>query len=355
MTHILSINFGSTSTKIAVYEDDRFVLGTTIYHDSRQPGDIENISDRLEMRRSAVEGWLQENDCGSILFDAVAARGGLMRRIPGGVWKVNEDMIADLMSGAYGVHVCNLCACLAYEMYGKKGIPCFVVDAPVTDELEDLARISGYQGIERQCYTHALNQKASARMAAEKLEKDYKDCRLIVAHMGGGITVAAHKNGRIIDSSDGLNGEGPFSPERSGSVPALALVDEFFAHHWTKEQLKQRITGAGGMVSYTGTSDMRRLVSRSKEDKGIALLIRAMCYQIAKEICAFAAVLGSAPDAVVLTGGLAHSPEITDLIQERVQWMARVFVFPGEDENRALAAGALRALRGEEPVQEYHR
>lgn len=355
MNYILTINLGSTSTKTSVFQDELLVTENTIYHDPNVLAGLPDVYAQFDLRREGLLRWLDEAGFAEMKFSAVVARGGFTQKVPGGVWQVGQEMLDDLASGEYGVHVCNIAARLAYELFGTQGIPCFVVDPPVLDEYDEVSRISGLEGMERRCIIHALNQKAVARSAAKELGKPYDQCRMIIAHMGGGISVGAHLNGKIVDSNDGLQGDGPFSPERSGGLPAMPLIDLCFDGAYSREEMKRKITGAGGMISYTGTSDMRVLVERAKTDARVKLLVDAMCYQIAKEICSFLAVMGGAPDVIVLTGGLAHADEVVESIQKRVGWLGKILVFPGEDEHRAMALGALRVLRGEEPIRVYHK
>ncbi len=286
---------------------------------------------------------------------AVVGRGGLVRPIEGGTYIVTEQMVADLKKGIMGDHPSNCGGLIAYAISKLLGCPAYIVDPVVVDELQDIARISGMPLIERKSIFHALNQKAVAREAAKKLGKKYRECNLIVAHMGGGITVGAHAKGKVIDVNNGLDGDGPFSPERSGGVPIGDLIKVAFSGTYTYPEMKQLIKGHGGMVAYLGTHDLRVVEDRieKKNDAQARLIYEAMAYQVAKEIGAMSTVLFGKVDAIALTGGVAKSERFVELIKKRVSHLAPVFVFPGEEEMKALAFGALRVLRGEEQAKTY--
>lgn len=351
---ILVINPGSTSTKIAVFEDDKEVFKKNLSHSKEELSKFEKIVDQYEFRRDVILTTLKEEGVKLEEISAVVGRGGLLRPIPGGTYRVNEAMLHDLRIGLQGEHASNLGGILAYEIAKPYGIPAFIVDPVVVDEMEPIAKISGLPEIERRSIFHALNQKAVARLAAKDLGKDYEDVNLIVVHLGGGISVGVHRKGRVIDVNNALNGDGPFAPERAGGLPVWDAMKLALSGKFTERELKKKLAGQGGIVAYLGTNNMREVEKMVKAgDEKATLIFQAMAYQVAKEIGADATVLKGEVDAIVLTGGLAHSELFVGWIKERVSFIAKVLVYPGEDEMRALAFGALRVLRGEENVREY--
>jgi len=351
---ILVINPGSTSTKIALFEDDRQRFSQSIDHSEKDLLPFHQISDQHGFRKDHIEATLRENAVSLQSIDAVVGRGGLLHPIPSGAYLVNTRMVEDLGNAAWGEHASNLGGLIAYDIAKEMGIPAFIVDPVVVDEMEPVARFSGIPEIERRSIFHALNQKAMARKAADDLGKAYTEVNLIVVHMGGGISVGAHQKGRVVDVNNALNGEGPFTPERAGGLPAAQLVDLCFSGQYTKDALKKHLVGRGGMVAYLGTNDMRKVESQVHNgDEKVTLLYRAMAYQVAKEIGIYATVLKGSVDAIVLTGGLACDKGFIEWITGYVQWIARVMVYPGEEEMAALALGALRVLRGKEKAKIY--
>ncbi len=352
---ILAINPGSTSTKISLFEGEKEILTETIRHKIEELARFNRASDQDLYRMELIVQVLREKKVPLEKIKAVVGRGGLVRPIEGGTYIVTEQMVADLKRGIMGDHPSNCGGLIAYAISKLLGCQAFIVDPVVVDELQDIARISGMPLIPRKSIFHALNQKAVAREAAKKLGKKYRECNLIVAHMGGGITVGAHAKGRVIDVNNGLDGDGPFSPERSGGVPVGDLVKVAFSGEYTYPEMKQLIKGHGGMVAYLGTNDLRVVEDRiAKENDAEAKLIyEAMAYQVAKEIGAMSTVLFGKVDAIALTGGVAKSERFVGLIKERVSHLAPVFVFPGEEEMKALALGGLRVLRGEERAKVY--
>ena len=351
---ILAVNPGSTTTKISVFKNDREEFTETITHKIEELSRFNKASDQDLYRMEILVRVLRENNIPLQDIDAVVGRGGLLRPIAGGTYAVNEQMVADLKKGILGDHPSNCGGLIAYAISKALDCQAFIVDPVVVDELDDVARISGMPLIVRKSIFHALNQKAVAREAAKKLNKSYFDVNLIIAHMGGGITVGAHQKGLVIDVNNGLDGDGPFSPERSGSVPVGALVKAAFSGEYTLPEMKKLIKGLGGMVAYLGTHDLREVEKMVAEGNEKATLIyKAMAYQVAKEIASLGAVLKGKVDAVVLTGGLAFSMGFTNLIKERVSFIAPLYIIPGEQEMRALALGGLRVLKGEEEVKAY--
>jgi butyrate kinase len=287
-------------------------------------------------------------------LQAVIGRGGLMRPIPGGVYAVGEEMLSDLRSCRYGTHASNLGAILARELAATSGIPALIADPVVVDEMSPLARYSGHPDISRRSIFHALNHKAVARLAAARLGRPYGKLRLVVAHLGGGVSVAAHELGRVVDVNNALDGDGPFSPERSGGLPAGAVVDWCFAPGANETDIRRRITGRGGFAAYLGTTDGEEIDRRVRAGDERAREVReAMAYQVAKEIGAMGAVLSGRVDAVILTGGLAHDATLVKLISERVAFLGKIVVHAGEDEMGALARCALRALDNPNEILDY--
>jgi len=354
MFKILVINPGSTSTKISVYNGREKPLEDTIRHEAGVIWSIPSVADQLNYRLELILSWLEDLGESVDSISAVAARGGLLKPIPGGTYLVNEPMLDDFRQAKYGEHASNLGALIAYELVKGYSIPCYIVDPVVVDELEPIARFSGHPLIERRVIFHALNQKAIARRAARDLGKEYKDCNFVVAHLGGGVSIAAHKNGQAIDVCNALDGEGPFSPERAGGLPALKLVELCFNGTYSKQEIIKMIKGNGGMAAYLGETDMRVIESRiANGDSAAEQVFKAMAYQIVKEIGAYVAVLGGNIDAIVITGGIAYSSSMMDLIQEKVKAFAPILIYPGEDENSALAEGVIRVLMGEEKAQTY--
>lgn len=353
---VLVINPGSTSTKIAVFEDENSLLEKTIRHSSEELKDFKNIIDQYDFRVRVIENELNANGFKLEDFDAFVGRGGLMHPIESGTYRVNEDMLQDLKECRYGEHASNLGAIIAYNLAEKVSKPAYIVDPVVIDEMEPLARYSGLKGIERKSIWHALNQKAVARRAAKDLGKRYDEVNLIVVHLGGGISVAAHKKGRTVDVNNALNGDGPFAPERAGGLPTISLVDLCLSGKYTYEEMKKLLAGKGGLVSHLGTNNAMEVEERiEKGDEYAKLVYEAMAYQVAKTVGEMATVLCGEVDAIVLTGGLARSEMLTNWIKERVSFIAPVMLYPGEDEMRALLEGALRVLRGEEKEKTYER
>lgn len=351
---ILVINPGSTSTKIGVFDNDISIFEKTIRHDSETINSFSNIIDQYEFRKTTILETMDNEGINISKLSAVCGRGGLLRPIEGGTYAVNDVMLTDLRSGYAGQHASNLGGIIAYEIASGLNIPSFIVDPVVVDELEPIARISGFSLIERKSIFHALNQKAVARRVSKELGKKYSDLNLIVTHMGGGITVGVHKQGKVIDVNNGLHGDGPFSPERSGTVPVGDLVALCYSGEYYREEIMKMLVGQGGLVGYLGTNDAVKVEQRiSAGDNEAMLIYDAMAYQVAKEIGAASAVLSGKVDAIVLTGGLAYGKGFVKSITDRINWIADVIVHPGENELQALAEGALRVLRGEEEEKIY--
>ncbi|MBM4762228.1 butyrate kinase [Bacillus sp. B15-48] len=351
---ILTINPGSTSTKIGVFINELPIFEHSIRHDENMLHSFEKIMDQYVLRKKTILETLDVEGINLSKLHAVCGRGGLLRPIEGGTYIVNHEMLADLHSGFLGQHASNLGAILAYEIASGLNITAYIVDPVVVDELEPIARISGFPLIERRSIFHALNQKAVARRVAKDYGKKYEQMNLIVTHLGGGITVGVHKNGKVIDVNNGLHGDGPFSPERAGTVPTGDLISLCFSGNYYRDEIMKMIVGQGGLVGYLGTNDAIKVEEMiEKGDKEAGFIYKAMAYQVAKEIGAASAVLYGKVDAIVLTGGLAYGKEFVNEISERVNWIADVLVHPGENELHALAEGALRVLSGEEQSKIY--
>lgn len=351
---ILTINPGSTSTKIAVFDNDTLVFEKTLRHSSEEIGQYKQISDQFDFRKNVIEDALVEANVNLKDLDCVVGRGGLLKPIQGGTYSVTDKMLDDLRVGVQGQHASNLGGIIADQFSKELNIPAYIVDPVVVDELAPVARISGIAEIERKSIFHALNQKAIARRYAQEVGKRYDELNLIVAHMGGGVSVGAHLKGRVVEVANALDGEGPFSPERSGGLPVGSLVEMCYSGKYTIYDIKKKITGKGGLVSYLNTNDARDVEKLIKEgDEKAALVYDAMAYQIAKEIGACSASLEGRIDAILLTGGIAYSKSFTKQISDRVSFLSEVKVYPGEDEMIALALGGLRVLKGEEEAQNY--
>jgi butyrate kinase len=351
---LLMINPGSTSTKIGVYEDENEVLVETLRHSSEEIGKFSGIFEQFNFRKDVILNVLKEKNFDVNTLDAIVGRGGLLKSIEGGTYAVNEAMLNDLKIGVQGQHASNLGGIIANEIGKSLDIPSFIVDPVVVDEMIDVARISGLPELERKSIFHALNQKAVAKRYAKEKGKNYEEINLIVAHMGGGISVGAHEAGRVVDVNNALDGEGPFSPERAGGLPVGDLAKMCFSGKYTLDDIKKKINGKGGFVAYLNTNDAREVIAQVEAgDEKAKLVFDAMSYQVAKEIGKCAAVLKGKVDAIILTGGIAYGKETVNYIKERVEFICPVVVYPGEDELLALAEGGLRVLRGQEKAKEY--
>ncbi|MDR2176368.1 MAG: butyrate kinase [Synergistaceae bacterium] len=349
---IFVVNPGSTSTKIALCEDEKCLWADTQRYDAAVIERFGSVMEQEGFRFDAIMKALESKNVSPGDFAAVVGRGGLMKPARGGTYIVNQLMLDDLRNGT---HASNLGAPLAVRFARAAGnIPAFIVDPVVVDELADEARLSGLPEMPRVSIFHALNQKAVARRAAAELKKPLTECGFVVAHMGGGVSVGAHERGRVIDVNNALDGDGPMSPERSGSLPSGGLISLCFSGRCTLEEVEKKINGRGGLVAHLGTNDLREVEKRIEAgDSHAALVFEALCLQCAKEIGRCAAVLKGRVDAIVLTGGLAYSDRLCAFLTSRTEFIAPVLRYPGEDEMRALAEGALRVLRGEEPSLEY--
>lgn len=351
---ILVINPGSTSTKIAVYDMDKELFSKSIEHSKEELAPFKKISDQLEFRKETILKALKEAGFDLSEFACISARGGNIHPVPSGTYIVNEKMVQDMLSLKYGAHPSNLGAPIAYELARQYNIPAFIVDPVVVDEMEMVNKITGLKGILRQAKDHPLNQKAVSREVAKSLGKKYEECNFVVAHLGGGISVAAHRKGRIIDVNNALNGDGPFSPERAGDLPNVSVVEMCFSGNYTKEEILKMLAGNGGFVSHLGTNSLKEVLSRIEQgDEYAKLVYDAMVLQISKWIGIMAVVLKGEVDGVILTGGMAKSEKLVNDIKEYVKFIAPVYTVPGEFEMKALMEGALRVLKGEEEAKTY--
>lgn len=345
---ILAINPGSTSTKAAVFENEQPVASSTIRYHAEDFAGLSGVLDQRERRAADIMEMLEQNGISIDTLDAVVGRGGLVKPIDSGTYLINDRMMEDLVDDVASVHASALGGLIAGDLGRKYDIPAYVVDPIVVDEMDPCAKLTGIPGIERRSVFHALNTKAIARRCAKKLGIEYEDGRFIIAHMGGGITVGAHRYGRVIDVNDALSGEGAFSPERCGSVPLEPLIRMCFSGKYRMEEILARLSKNGGVQAYLGTNDIIQVEQMIKQgDEYAALVLDSMAYQLSKEIGAMAAVLEGRINAIILTGGLAYSSRFTGSIKQRVDQIAPVHTFPGEDEMLALTEGALRVLRGE--------
>ena len=349
---LLIINPGSTSTKIGVYEGEKEILEETLRHSAEEILKYDTIFDQLDFRKEVILKVLKEKGIDINELDAVVGRGGMLKPIEGGTYEVNEAMVEDLKIGVQGPHASNLGGILSNEIAKEIGKRAFIVDPVVVDEMEDVARLSGVPELPRKSKFHALNQKAVAKRYAKEHNTSYEDVNLIVVHMGGGVSVGAHRKGRVIDVNNALDGDGPFSPERAGGVPSGELLEMCFSGKYSKEEVYKKLVGKGGFVAYANTNDARDLIKLSQEgDEKGSLIFNAFIYQIAKEIGSMAVVLDGEVNAIVLTGGIAYSDYVTNAINKKVKWIAPMVVYGGEDELLALAQGAIRVLDGVEEAK----
>ncbi|MDT8400920.1 MAG: butyrate kinase [Bacteroidales bacterium] len=352
---ILAVNPGSTSTKFGLYSDDKIVFDSTIRHSSEKLSGFGRISEQLSFRKELIIKELEKHDIDIKKISVVVGRGGLLKPIESGVYQVNQQMLKELERAERGEHASNLGGLIAAEIAGDiSGALAFIVDPVVVDELDDVARLSGHPLLQRISIFHALNQKAVARSYAESINKEYEDLNLIVAHMGGGISVGAHVKGRVVDVNNALNGEGPFSPERSGTLPVGQLVKLCFSGEYSEREVMKMINGNGGMVAYLDTNNFKEICEKADSGDRMAKLVKeASSYQVAKEIAACAAVMRGEVDAIILTGGMAYEDSHNEFIREMVGFIANVVIYPGEDELQALAHSGFLALDKKVKIKEY--
>lgn len=351
---ILIINPGSTSTKIGVYEDENQVFEETLRHPTEEIAKYASIIDQKDFRKEVILNVLKEKNFDINTLDVVVGRGGLLKPIPGGTYAVTDALLEDLKIGKQGQHASNLGGILAKEIGDAVNVPSYIVDPVVVDELEPVARYSGMPELPRRSIFHALNQKAVAKRYAKEIGKSYDELSLIVIHMGGGVSVGAHKNGKVVDVNNILDGEGAFSPERAGTVPVGDLIKLCYSGKYTEKEIYKKICGNGGFNGYIGTNDMRDLIKmKSEGNQEAANLIDAFHYQIAKDAGAMAAVLNGKVDQIICTGGIAYNEFTISELKKKLGFIADFTVYPGEDELLALAQGALRVMNGEEEAMNY--
>ena len=351
---VLILNPGSTSTKVAVYRGDRPLCQESIEHERAELEKYPRIVDQHPMRRHLVLDFLARHKVDAKALGAVVDRGGLLKPISSGTYRISQSMLDDLKEAKRGEHISNVGAFIALDIARAAGCPAFIVDAVSVDEFTPMARVSGLAGVERKSLLHALNMRMAALQACQELGKKLDQVNLIVAHLGGGISISPVERGKFVDVNN-ANEHGPFSPERAGHVPCADLVKVCFGGKLSKDDIVKKLTRSGGLTAYLGTNKAGEAVERARDgDRQAAEALEAMCYQIAKEIGACATVLKGRVDAIVVTGGVAFNKMLTEWIRERTEFISKNFmVYPGEDEMPALAAGALRVLRGQEKAREY--
>lgn len=351
---VLTINPGSTSTKLAIFQDGGEILARNLSHSAEELAQFKTVIDQYEYRLGKITAFLAEEKCSVKDFAAVVGRGGLLKPMASGTYRVNQAILDDLRSCRFGAHASNLGALLAARLAAEAGCPAFIVDPVVVDELDPLARITGCPAIEKISIFHALNQKAVAKRFAKSQGRPYEELNLIVAHLGGGISVGCHRQGRVVEVNNALDGNGPFSPERAGTLPAGQFANYISKEGLAPEAIAKLLAGKGGLVAHLGSNDAREVEKRiAAGDAQAKLIYDAMIYQVASSIAAAAVPVRGRVDAILLTGGIAHSDYLTSRIADYVRFIAPVTVLPGEDELLALAEGALRVLNGEENAREY--
>ncbi len=350
---ILAVNPGSTSTKIALYEDEKCIFKDNLSHPHSEISKFDSLLGQAAYRSDAIATALEAKGVKLGSLSALVVRGGILKPLKGGVYTVDDEMYDDLHSFRYGRHASNLGGIIALPLAKELGIPAFTVDPVTVDEFEDAARFSGFKDVSRLSMAHTLNMKAVARKAAAESGTSYDELNLVIVHLGSGISVSAHRRGRMIDVNN-ANNEGPFSLERTGTLPALALIRLCFSGSYNEKEMMDLICVNGGIYSYLGTKDFREVEkSVADGDTFARRVVEAMAYQVSKETAAMTAVLSGEVDMIIITGGMAHSKLLTDMIKDRVSFLAPVVLVPGEEELEALALGALRVLRGEEKAQSY--
>lgn len=350
---ILVINPGATSTKFAVFEDEQQIFKKTVEHSTQDLKNFIRVVDQYQYRLELILQALNEENIELKTLVAVVGRGGLLKPLAGGTYRVNTKMIEDLEKAERGEHASNLGAVMAKNLADQLGIPAFIVDPVSVDEMEPVARISGLPDLERVSLSHALNMKAVARKVAKEMGRKYEEVNLIVAHLGTGVSVTPHRKGKMIDVNNAKE-EGPFSADRCGGLPAGLLTKLCYSGKYTYQEMKEKLSSKGGMYAYLGTTDLREAEAMAAQgNKEADLILDALAYQVAKEIGAMSAVLEGQVDRIILTGGMANSERIVKAITRKVKFIAPIVVLPGEEELEALALGALRVLRGEEQAKEY--
>lgn len=350
----LIINPGSTSTKIGVFEDETLLFEETLRHSTEEISQYGSIVEQKDFRKKIITDLLEKKNFDMKSFNVIVGRGGMLKPIPGGTYAVTDELLEDLKIGKQGQHASNLGGILAREIGDEIGVPSYIVDPVVVDELMPVARYSGVPELPRTSVFHALNQKAVAKRYAKESGKPYESLRLIVVHMGGGVSVGAHLNGRIVDVFNALDGDGAFSPERAGAVPSGALIKMCFSGKYTEKEVYSKIVGKGGFNAYLGTNDMREVNKMAAEgNEKAAEAKEAFLFQVAKDMGSMACVLEGKVDQIIVTGGIAYNADVVNTLKQKAEWIAPFTVYPGEDELLALAQGAIRVLTGEEEAMPY--
>jgi butyrate kinase len=353
MARLFILNLGSTSSKVALFEDETQIHSATLRHSAEELRPFKTVLQQEPLRKACVEDWMTSNGLDFRSLDLLVVRGPLVKPIEGGVYEVTQEIVDDAKAENQGSHITNVGILLGYAWAKEFGLPVIFVDAPITDEFCDEARYSGLKGYDRRSCFHALNSKQIVRETALTLGKNVKDLNIIVAHLGGGISVSIHASGRVIDVSNALDGEGPFSPERVGGISAMSVLKLAEDFDFNRNIVKKHLVGLGGLTSYLGHANVSQAMEEAKTDLETKKVLDAMAYQVAKEIGAMAAVLKGKVDAVCFTGGIAHNQDFIRMIRVYTDWIAPVYVYPGEDELRAMALGGLRYLHGEEKPKIY--
>ncbi len=351
----LIINPGSTSTKIGVFEDETLLFEETLRHATEVITQYDSVVAQKDFRREVIADVLKEKNFDVKELDVIIGRGGLLKPIPSGTYAVSDELIKDLMECKRGEHASNLGGIIAKEMADELNIPAYIVDPVVVDELDEVSRLSGHPELPRTSIFHALNQKAVAKRYAKETGVNYEDLNLIVVHMGGGVSVGAHRDGKVVDVFNALDGDGAFSPERAGGVPSGELIRLCYSGKYTEKEMIKQLVGKGGYNAYLGTNDARDVEKAVLEgtDEYAILVYRAFVHQIAKDIGAMAAVLNGKVDQIIFTGGIAYSKSTIADFKDKISFIAPITVYPGEDELLALAQGGLRVLNGEEEAKIY--
>lgn len=353
MYKILVLNLGSTSTKVAYYEDEVCKARANIEHPAYEIKKFLDFWDQDEYRSKLIEDFIKENNIDSSNIDAVVSRGGHTQPLEGGVYRINDKMLKQQASGDWGKHPCDLGSKIAYRMSEKSGAIPLVVDPPITDEFEPVARLSGHPLIERRSSFHTLSHKATAKRYARENGLKYHELNLIVVHLGGGISVAPHRKGRMIDGDNGLEGDGCFSTNRTGALPVGDLVRLCFSGQYSYDEVIRMINGNGGLMAYLGMADCKQIEKQAETDPQAKLCLDAMVYQVCKQVGAMASVLCGDVDQILITGGIAYSNNIVEKIRKSVGFIGPVTVYPGENEMESLARGALDGLRGDEEIRDF--
>ncbi len=351
--YILAVNPGSTSTKFAIFQGERLIFKESIKHKDEELSRFSTVANQLDYRFNLLTKELDKHQFSLGQLKAVVGRGGFVKPLPSGTYLIDEAMIEHVKTAKYGEHASNLGPMIAYKLSKHLKIPAYIVDPVVVDELEDVARLSGIPELERKSHVHALNIKAVSRTVAEQLGKKYNEYNFVVAHLGGGISVVAHRKGRIVDVNN-ANNEGPYSPERAGGLPAFQLVQLCYSRRYTEKEMLTKLAKEGGFYAYLGTRNAMQVEEQAKKgDKRAKLVLDGMIYQVAKEIGAMAAVLDGEVDGIILTGGLSYSEYIVQKVKKKVAFISSIYVVPGEEELEALAHGALRIINGKEQAIKY--